>query len=97
MLEKTIDLMSLAICLYICLQVFRYFYLVWFRSDEYLQRAKDNMIQSRKKLPKFIGDLGKHPKHPSLAIARLTISLAFLGALFIFVAILWALFMTWFK
>jgi hypothetical protein len=97
MLEKLIGYILLAFMLLGCVQIFRYFYLVWFRSDEYLRQAKNNMIQARKKLPKFIGNLEKPPISPSLAIVRLVISFVFLIALIIFVAIIWALFMTWFN
>jgi hypothetical protein len=94
MLEKAAKSIFLIFVLWGTTHSFHYFYLVWFRKDEYLQQI-ENSISKWQKNSKFFVNFRKSP--PNLTIARLLISFGFLIYAPLFIFALLGLFEIWFK
>jgi len=94
MLEKTIATLSFTFTLWVIAQIWRYFYLAWFRSGEYLQQLRNDQPEWVKSF-RFISNFRNSPY--ALITGRLITAFCFLLAIPVFIFVAWAMLVTWFE
>ena len=94
MRDKLIALLLFIFFLWGFTQVLRYSYLIWFRSDEYLQQIKNDLPEWQKH-SRFLANFRSSPYF--LVISRITILFVFLLSVPMFIIVLWSMLVTWFK
>jgi hypothetical protein len=92
MVEKIIATMLFVFCLWMFVQGWRYFSLVWLRSAEYLQQLRNDQIEWNKRF-KFISSFRNSPS--ALVSARLITAFYLLLSFSMLIAVLWVLLATW--
>jgi hypothetical protein len=92
MLEKIIATILFAFCLWIFVQGWHYFSLVWLRSTEYLQQLRNNQSERNKSF-RFISRFRNSPY--ALGSARLITLFYLLLSLSMLIVVLWVLLATW--
>ncbi len=94
MSEKLIATLLFAFILGMFIQLWRYFYLVWFKSDEYLQQLRNDKSQWYTKLG-FVSNFRNSPY--VLPSARLTMLFCLVILIPMLVLVSWVMIATWFE